>query len=453
MFRRVYTYIIMSAVIALTAHAAGPARLITSDSLLAASYEKALTTALGYAHNGSDPVGLWYEAALPGRDAFCMRDLSHQAVAACILGLEAHTANMLEKVASNISESKDWCSYWEIDRLDRPAPCDYANDKEFWYNLPANFDVMRACRDVAEWTGDGRYVSDETFRNFYKRNAHDYVERWKLNPDSIMSRERFMNYPEPFDRKNGFHTCRGLPSYAESFSGITVAIDLLGALKCGYEAYSQLCDLAGLCDEAEFGRKNAARYNDIIENQWWDKDNSRYNTYYTADGSFHRGEGLPFMLLTGALDNQDRIRATVEDVLKGKWNVENLSAFPVFLYRYGYRDEGRKILTELMDMKRSDYPEVSFGVIDGIFRGLMGIDVSASAESITTQFGGRNDETMTAEDVPALGGTVTVRHDGTKSSTLTNRAGLELQWTAKFADGRTKTAKVKPGKTKTLKCR
>lgn len=453
MFRRVYTYIIMSAVIALTAHAAGPARLITGDSLLAASYEKALMTALGYAHDGSDPVGLWYEAALPGRDAFCMRDLSHQAVAACILGLEAHTANMLEKVASNISESKDWCSYWEIDRLDRPAPCDYANDKEFWYNLPANFDVMRACQDVAEWTGDCRYVSDETFRNFYKRNAHDYVERWKLSPDSIMSRERFMNYPEPFDRKNGFHTCRGLPSYAESFSGITVAIDLLGALKCGYEAYSQLCDLAGQCDEAEFGRKNAARYNDIIENQWWDKDNSRYNTYYTADGSFHRGEGLPFMLLTGALDDHERIKATVEDVLKGKWNVENLSAFPVFLYRYGYRDEGRKILTELMDMKRSDYPEVSFGVIDGIFRGLMGIDVSASAGSLTTQFGGRDDETMTAEDVPALGGTVTVRHDGTKSSTLTNRTGRELQWTAKFADGCTKTAKVKPGKTKTLKCR
>jgi hypothetical protein len=26
-----------------------------------------------------DPVGPWYEAALPGRSAFCMRDVAHKA--------------------------------------------------------------------------------------------------------------------------------------------------------------------------------------------------------------------------------------------------------------------------------------------------------------------------------------------------------------------------------------
>ena len=30
--------------------------------------------ALSYVHNGEDAVGLWYEAALPARNAFCMRD-------------------------------------------------------------------------------------------------------------------------------------------------------------------------------------------------------------------------------------------------------------------------------------------------------------------------------------------------------------------------------------------
>ncbi len=37
--------------------------------------------ALAYVHDGEDPVGLWYEAALPARDAFCMRDTAHHAQA------------------------------------------------------------------------------------------------------------------------------------------------------------------------------------------------------------------------------------------------------------------------------------------------------------------------------------------------------------------------------------
>lgn len=101
--------------------------------------------ALSYVHDGSDPVGYWYEAALPQREAFCMRDVSHQSVGAQILGLAEHNKNMFGKFAKNISESKDWCTYWEINRYDKPAPADYANDKEFWYNLNANFDVIQAC--------------------------------------------------------------------------------------------------------------------------------------------------------------------------------------------------------------------------------------------------------------------------------------------------------------------
>lgn len=43
--------------------------------------EWAKEQALAYAFE-DDPVGLWYEAALPGREAFCMRDVSHQSMGA-----------------------------------------------------------------------------------------------------------------------------------------------------------------------------------------------------------------------------------------------------------------------------------------------------------------------------------------------------------------------------------
>ena len=113
----------------------------SSDKDLEQTFYWAKKMALSYAHDGSDPVGHWYEAALPGRNAFCMRDASHQSIAAEILGLSKHNFNMMQKFARNISESKDYCTHWEIDKDDKPCPADYVNDANFWYNLNANFDV------------------------------------------------------------------------------------------------------------------------------------------------------------------------------------------------------------------------------------------------------------------------------------------------------------------------
>src|SRR5579884_1225197 len=57
--------------------AVGRLELSTSDTKLEAAFAWARHQALAYAFDG-DPVGKWYEAALPGRQAFCMRDVSHQ---------------------------------------------------------------------------------------------------------------------------------------------------------------------------------------------------------------------------------------------------------------------------------------------------------------------------------------------------------------------------------------
>ena len=148
--------------------------LTFTDSLLTAAFEWAKETALSYAHE-DDPVGDWYEAALPDREAFCMRDVAHQSTGASVLGLSGHTRNMLHKFAVNISESKDYCSYWEINRYDQPAPVDYENDDDFWYNLPANFDVVHACYRQFLWTGDSSYITDREFMNFYSLSLNEYI--------------------------------------------------------------------------------------------------------------------------------------------------------------------------------------------------------------------------------------------------------------------------------------
>ena len=214
----------------------------SSDTTLAKSYEWARKTALGYAHDDSDPVGYWYEAALPNREAFCMRDVAHQTIGAHILGLQPHNKNMMMRFAENITEAKDWCSYWEINRYNKPAPADYENDSTFWYNLPANFDVTQACLKLYEWTADTDYIKSPTMQNFYTKSLNEYVERWMLQPENTFLRPRNMNMAQNFDINKSFHRCRGLASYAENFPGITMSLDLLSSMYAANKAYAQISD-------------------------------------------------------------------------------------------------------------------------------------------------------------------------------------------------------------------
>ena len=139
--------------------------LHSSDRGLEKGFDWARRQALDWVSLGC-PVGDYYEAALPGRAAFCMRDVSHQCTGAEVLGLSSLNLNMLSKFAAAIDEKLDYCSYWEIDRWDRPCPVDYANERDFWYNLPANFDVLDACYRMYRWTGIRAYLDGSVFDRF-----------------------------------------------------------------------------------------------------------------------------------------------------------------------------------------------------------------------------------------------------------------------------------------------
>lgn len=410
----------------------------SSDKKLENAYVWAKKMALSYAHDGNDPVGYWYEAALPQREAFCMRDVSHQSVGAQILGLTEHNKNMFTKFAENISEEKDWCTYWEINRYNKPAPADYTNDKEFWYNLNANFDVMQACLKIYEWTGDQDYLTDSCLTNFYNKSRNEYIQRWKLEPENIMSRPRYMNQPENFDPNNNFHTCRGLASYVENFRGLTMGVDLIATLYAGFKAHSQMAVLTGDSITAQADMQKALAYQKVMEEQWWSEDNAYYQTFWTEDRTFHRGEGVPSILRFNATENNARIQATVKDILSKEWNVENLSSFPALFYRLGYDKEAYDYLTALPQMNRSEYPEVSYGIVEGIVSGLMGIVPSASKNTIATCSRLEDSQEAKVENVPVLDGHITVKHTGKSLTEITNNTSKDLTWNASFV-GNTST--------------
>ena len=56
----------------------GKIEFASSDEKLVKGFRWAKSQALAYARKDGS-IGPWYEASLPGRNAFCMRDVSHRA--------------------------------------------------------------------------------------------------------------------------------------------------------------------------------------------------------------------------------------------------------------------------------------------------------------------------------------------------------------------------------------
>jgi len=416
-----------------------PLFLASSDAQLETCFAWAKGQALKYAHQG-DPVGSWYEAALPRREAFCMRDVSHQALGAHALGLAAHTRNMLGKFAVNISESKDWCSYWEINRYDKPAPVDYTNDKAFWYNLPANFDVLDACYRMYLWTHDRTYLEDPAFVAFYKHTATDYVARWDLGLDKVLQRARFMNR-DSFDPRKSHQSCRGIPSYHEGSPGKTrLGVDQLAFQVAAYRSYAHLLRLREDMDNAMVYLQKAADGMLFIEEHFWDEKQARFNELLLTDGQFVTGGGMQvYLLYNDALMSPDKIRPTLRSLTDGaRINIEMGSHYPEIFYRYGAHDDAYRWLLQLSDpgTARREYPEVSFAVVGAIVSGLMGIEPSETQGQITT-LARLTKATSWAQvsGLPVGGNVIDVRHNGTDETVLTNRSGTPITWVAQFSGG------------------
>lgn len=401
----------------------------SSDAQLAATFAWAKDMALSYAHDGDDPVGPWYEAALPERYAFCMRDASHQSIGAEILGLSVQNFNMMQKFVSNISESKDWCTYWEIDKWDKPCKEDYVSDDDFWYNLNANFDVTDACWRLYEWTGDWRYLENEEFRRFYDLSCKEYVERWELSADQMLTRSR---NPE-LSKGERYGLCRGIPSYVESVGNMNSSADLIGTIYGGFAAYSKILECSDDMEGSAIAAEKAETYRQHLDEHWWSEQEQAYHTFWWNDGTFSDGEGLTHVLWFNAANDPDRIRGTVEKMMKRKeWNIENISYFPTLWYRYGYSSQAYDILCNIVAAERNEYPEVSFGMIEGIVCGAMGIRPSASSGKISTLPQITGGHWMQIENLPVYGELISVRHDSNGSSTLRNRGRYDLTWQACF---------------------
>lgn len=406
----------------------------SSDTAVQEAFSWAKTTAWHYKGNSTDPVGPWYEAALPLRNAFCMRDVSHQIVGAEIMGLSKENKNMLTLFAGHISESKDWCSFWEINKYNKPAPEDYRNDKEFWYNLNANFDIMSACWRIYLWTGDKSYITGPVFTNFFENSATRYIGRWVLQADSLLTRPLYPNAPAPFNNRDSFHRCRGIPSYSEDIPDLKMGVDLIASLYRGLLSYSSMLRFQNNNERAESFEKKAELYRQKIETDWWDNKDSLYFTYCSVKGNFGKGGGESFLLWFDALKDPVRIRKTVEKLASSKTNIEVESYLPLLFYKFGYWDKAHDCVLHLANpaTPRREYPEVSFAVMEAVVNGLMGIEPDAVTQKVTTLYRDKNAGEAEIKNLSILNSVIDVKHKA-KETTFFNRGKTVLHWRAAFA--------------------
>jgi len=411
----------------------------SSDVALVDGFRWATKQAMSYARTDGS-IGPWYEAALPGRDAFCMRDVSHQSTGAQFLGLGPRTLNMLRRFAANISASKKWCSWWEITRDNLPAPVDYNNDDSFWYDLPASFDVLDACYRQWLWTRDPRYF-DEVFLNYYRRTVTDYVKAWDHDGNGLL--EHLSSYGH-----------MGIATYDEDLQDeVLVGGDLIAAQYAAFRDYAAIERARNeSAAAAEFDRK-ADRLQSLYNNQWWDAERNRYFGALEQNGKFAENlkestgrSTLELPLYYGLAERGFKTEAILdelenrlkldEDALHGViGGVEGRTYLPDIFYKCGRSQAGYRALTAMMNprLKRREYPEVSFTVIGNLGTGLMGIRPLATGQTVET-FPQLTDETTWAalHHVQVGRNVISVKHVRNNETTLTNEKGPGLDWRAAF---------------------
>lgn len=401
--------------------------MTSSSTRLVDVFNWAKAKAMTFAFDRGDPVGPWDEAVEPGREGFCVRDTCHQAFGAHALGLARFNLNMFRRFADCISDARDWCSYWEINRFNQPCPVDYESTSAFWYNLPGNFDLVETCFRMYVWTGDPAYINDPVFLNLYDRTVNDYVERWGLAPEYVMSRPRLMNVKGILNPKDRFVAARGIPSYNEADHTFVVGFDLLLTQRAAYLAYAQIQLARNNPGLADTFTKKAAAIEDLITKQWWNKDGQCFYARLNADHKLIDSSGPrpggPY--------------------LSADWHKDAASNAGGFQFP----NDPDAAMARLMDMGHGNlqYPEVPFTRVGDIIAVGMGISLEYSAPINAITYGGWVEimlhtlsglgtkvEWAQVRNLPVRDSVFTIRHDGARRTTVTNQEGPSVIWKPQF---------------------
>jgi hypothetical protein len=266
------------------------------------------------------------------------------------------------------------------------------------------------------------------------------VHRWDPDGDGLM------------EGSSDSTSSRGLSSYNEEKFG-RVGADLLAAQYIGNLDYSIMLTIRNRPDEAKDYRNRAVKIRDYLNSVWWDDHQKLYHHYIRYNGKWLDDNQMMSFLLRWGVVTPERAPAVAEHLIAvaPKTGVEMNTYYPLEVYRFGKPEDAYRLLVRLVspDLKRREYPEVSYAAIETYAMGLMGIEADAGAQTVRT-LPRLTGSTGWAElkDMPVFDGKITVRHDGCTKTTFTNHTSKPLTWVGHFANGKELLIRIGAGETK-----
>jgi hypothetical protein len=366
-----------------------------------------------------------------------MRDVSHQTAGAAALGLFEANHNMLHRFADSAAASRNWAAYWEIDGKGKPSSADYRSDADFWFNLPANFDVVDTIVRMWRWTGDESYRNDRRLQLFFRATLTDYIAQWQLQPESILRRPRIANQ---LRAKGEFVASRGIPSYTEGPKDFIFGADLLAA---EYRAIRSYREIALAPDDKALAARlqtTADAIQHLLETIAWSQEHRHFNGVIQKTLSGF-GSGDTLALYFDAVKNPSHLRGALDYVSDPAYwktiNIEEESYVPVVLFRYGRTSAAYQVLLDLAapGKPRREYPEVSYAVIAALVSGAMGIEPAPTGDSYdvrTLPQPMTKTDTFSVTSLRIKGNIVDISHFAGPGTRFVNRKGPVLRWKAAF---------------------
>jgi hypothetical protein len=230
-----------------------------------------------------------------------------------------------------------------------------------------------------------------------------------------------------------------------------VGIDLLATQYAAFRAYAAIEAIRGNKPAAQLSLQTAARMKSLINTEWWNASQGYFYAFLNKQHQFTGRAGSDLLYREAAEDGAKT--ASALQTLLATMNTEPVSAveakshYAEILYRYG---DPEAAYTQIMDLTRAgrerrEYPEVSYSVIGALVTGLMGIRVEPTFP-LTDIVAGKRFETavetlpqLTSKtgwaelsNLPVQGNVISVRHEGNRSTRLTNHGKSALNWKAAF---------------------
>jgi hypothetical protein len=387
-----------------------------------------------------------YWAGYAHRTGYYGRDFAHQAAGAHLIGLDEENKTTLRSFAASATEEHKYYPVWAIN-FDAATylAIDYRSPTSFVREVPTPFELVEKANAAYRWTGEADYLRDPALWSFYRRTTDDFITLH----DAIK--------PNRVAEGTGRGIFQGAASYNEQSSvPLAEAGDAIGSQ---YQAFRAMAALARDRHDSDLAR----RFSDLADslkryfNEEWSRtaDSDMLVRAYDTSGRPLTGWGKEnswFMPMKRIVDAGPRnaayldfIDAQATDPATAPRNIEAISYLPDTFFANDRAETAWKWMQHVYDRRETrhvntrqgpngDYPEIPFTLLSQTVEGLMGVKPDAPNARIATlsrlpsEIGW-----LEVADVPFCASAVTVRHDGTTRSTLTNQArDRSLVWEARF---------------------